>query len=230
MLGTLKVNHYICAMVKKKTKKAYPSYEVNPSIVIMNGVSEGEDKHNRNVKSKQQKEEERREKEAKDMLVTDPHTGEQKTGVFIESAKAEEAMPTEPFVYDSLPYSKWFDDLDLSKLTMSAICVLQYIKERLKPKQDVVEIYSKECMEQFGWGSKSNFYKAIANLLENEVLFVKAGVESRYFLNVNKIHNGDRTFHFRKMRSAVKKDKNYKRLIAETKAKYLGPKNKETNG
>lgn len=204
-------------MTEKKTKKAYQTYTINPSIVLMNGVSEDEGKKNRFVKAAKEKQSE------EPMLVTNPHTGEERHGKFVET-KEEDGKMHIPFITDSLPYEKLYADLDLSKLSASAICVLQHIRRILKPKQHIIGIYAKECMEQFGWGSKSNYYKAIANLLENEVLFVKAGVESEYFLNVNKIYNGDRTVHYRDMKKNIGLDKNYEAEVALTKAKYLGPK------
>lgn len=201
---------------KRKTKKTYPSYTFNPSIALMQSISVGDENKNSRFKSKQEREDEIRETEA---LMTNKETGEESDVVIMEKSK----LPTKPqfaFISDTLSYDKLFSGFDISKLSSPAICVLQFIRSTIKPKQHVISIYPKDCMEKYQWGSKTNYYNAIANLLENEVLFVKAGVDNQYFLNVNKIYNGDRTIHYRENIMKAQYDKELSESIRLSKEQY----------
>lgn len=211
----------------KKTKKAYPSYTFNPSIAIMHGVFVGDRPNNSKVKSKKQKEDEKLELlKEKEVTITNKETGEQNDAVILIKTEAGDLKESTPIpIHDTLPYKKLFDELDLSTLSMSAIKVLQYIRENLKPKQHVISIVPKLCMDKYKWGSKTNYYNAIANLLENEILFIKTGVENEYFLNVNKIYNGDRTTHYRT--NILNGNSVLKESIRLSKEQYLSTKKDE---
>jgi len=59
------------------------------------------------------------------------------------------------------------------------------------------------------------------------VLFIKAGDDNEYFLNVNKIYNGDRTVHYRENILKAEKDIALSNSIKLAKEQYLKPNDKK---
>lgn len=87
----------------------------------------------------------------------------------------------------------YVDALDkLSNLTVPGLKVFTYILSKLKISKDYIYIRSNEAMEFCGYTSKSDIYKGIANLLEQQLIARRVGMDGIYFINYDAFYNGSR--------------------------------------
>jgi len=98
-------------------------------------------------------------------------------------------------IYDNKHFVKVFNDSfdDLAKLSNSGMRVLVYIWKNVKRDKDEIYIDAKVCAEECGYTTKVSVYDGIADLLANDFIFRGVGGNGRYFINVEKFFNGDRT-------------------------------------
>ena len=198
---------YLCDMGKRLSKKSHPTYNINPSVVLMAGL-EFADKNEKPKFKKGQ--------------LADEETGEVKTVYVLEEGL------NDGFVKDALSYDKVFKDFRFGSLIKSACQVMDYIRSQTTPKAHEVRLVPTEVIDYCKWGSRRSFYDALECLLDNEIIYNKTGNDHFYFLNVNKIFNGDRTYHYRKLHEKAKKDSDLKENIEQTKLIYHTHKNKIT--
>lgn len=95
---------------------------------------------------------------------------------------------------DTKVYTKVFNDAlpSIKELNVPGLKVWCYLLANLKPHKDYVIVKEKECMKYCGYDGKSNYYRGLANLLENNIIYRMIGSDSVYYINVNYIFNGDR--------------------------------------
>lgn len=96
---------------------------------------------------------------------------------------------------DSAEFSKvYFSCLDkLKNLTVPGLQVLSYVLFVLKKDSDVVYIDIEGVMEYVGYKSRTDVYRGIISLIENDFICRKTGKAGEYFINVSFIFNGKRT-------------------------------------
>lgn len=82
-------------------------------------------------------------------------------------------------------FSQFFD------LNTSGIRVFGYFLAQLKPKQDMVIFFLKDCMEHTNYKTKASVYAGLAQLVESEII-ARGPADNLYYINPMVFFNGDR--------------------------------------
>ena len=95
---------------------------------------------------------------------------------------------------DRAKFTKLFKGVeeDVKGLSSSAIGVLMFVIKNLKAGKDEVRIDANLCMADLKYKSRASVYEGVFGLLKAGFLYRKAGWDGEYFINVNKIFNGQR--------------------------------------
>lgn len=101
---------------------------------------------------------------------------------FIRQIEVDEQQFTKLYLSN---FSAFFD------LSSASIKVFGYIMHQLKPKNDTFHLFIDECMEYTGYSSKTPIYKALAELVQAEII-ARGSHEIIYFINPMIVFNGDR--------------------------------------
>ncbi len=111
-------------------------------------------------------------------------------------------------VIDTAHFVKLFREsiLDIPKLSIPAYRLVHYIMFNLGKDQDFVTINVNDFLDMFGYNKPEkvqglptpqrntvHYYRAVAELLKKEYICKKSGRPQSFFINMNKIFNGDRT-------------------------------------
>ena len=104
-------------------------------------------------------------------------------------------------------YRKSFDVY--MKLGGVARLLMHYISVKLaKENEWIVEIDLDNVSKELNYSSKATVYKAVIELIENEVL-ARHNVKKHYWINPNYFFNGDRTFALKSDDPAYDRCRNY---------------------
>jgi hypothetical protein len=101
---------------------------------------------------------------------------------FIRQIEVDEQQFTKLYLSN---FSAFFD------LSPASIKVFGYIMHQLKPKNDTFYFLIEECLEHTGYSSKTPIYKALAELVQAEII-ARGSHEIIYFINPMIAFNGDR--------------------------------------
>lgn len=172
---------YVCVMgyeVKVEWEKVsdFDTVSDNPSAVNMIGL--------RKMAKKERK------KEA--ILATNKETGATRD---MEVDSEDEAYDFNGWEWkDNGRFTKLFRGVegDMSLLGSVSMGVLMYIIGVMKNGKDVVRVDANLCAKKLGYKSKKSVYDGVFGLLKAEFIYRKSGLESDYFINVNKIFKGYR--------------------------------------
>lgn len=95
---------------------------------------------------------------------------------------------------DTLPFIKlYLEAIDLLRdLSTPGIKVLCYILRNLKEGSAEIILPPAEVMQYNKWNTTVPYYRGIRDLLEINFISRQIGSNSRYYINVNLIFNGDR--------------------------------------
>lgn len=96
---------------------------------------------------------------------------------------------------DTNPYRKIFKSniSTFKDLSIPGYKVLAYVLDNLPINDELICIVPSELVDYCGYQTTKNIYVGILDLLNNEFISRKAGADSCYWVNPNKIFNGDRT-------------------------------------
>ena len=116
---------------------------------------------------------------------------------------------------DSNQFAKLFVNeiknlLDLSQTTYK---MLLYIMTLLKPNKDEIYIFVPDVMEHCNWKNKPTVYKAIKELIQNEII-APSWKPNIYFINPSILFNGDKLI----LVKAYQKDDSYSQMASNIPA------------
>lgn len=164
--------------VKEGWKKVsdFDTVSVNPSAVHINGL--------RKIAKKERKKE--------DVIAVNKQTGESRD-LTVDTEKEEYDYNGWAWV-DTGRFVKLFNgsEVDISSLSYVSVSVLMYIIGVMKNGKDIVRIDAEECAAKLGYKSKKSVYDGLLGLLKKQFIYRKSGLESYYFINVNKFFKGYR--------------------------------------
>jgi len=167
-------------ILKDKVKistKTFPNYKENPSkakgFVKINKESPG-----------------------KEIQITSQETGEMMIARPYESIKRS-------FWKDELPYVKIYREslIKVGSLSTPGLKLFTYVAYNLDINKDEIKINIYNFLDMFNYATdkqnkgqinRSNYYKALFELLTKEILYKKVNEDSTFFIDINVFFNGKR--------------------------------------
>lgn len=118
--------------------------------------------------------------------VTDMNTGEIST-LISSKEKYQRIEDTKVFVKTYDDFWEVFGDLSIP-----GIKLLRYIKKCMVPNKDQILVNVEEAVADMGYKGNPMYYRGLNDLLNYRILARVSGADTRFFLNVNMLFNGNR--------------------------------------
>lgn len=139
---------------------------------------------------------------------TDTGTGEM---VYYQELAKSDALLNDP-----VSYTKLFQNAKeiVQQLSPPALRVYLYIAYNVKPHCDTIFLNTPDVC---AWGQfgKSVYYKAVTELLEQNIIAKRLGSHLEFWINPNHIFNGNRVKLFLRNKQSVHKDDRMKTITRE---------------